>query len=228
LLVEAEARIAGCFSRALRQAGYASTTVGTAALALAVVERTRPDLILLDRVPDRGRSELCVDLRGRSDAPIVVLADSLEHADRDAASDAADDYVVKPHGTAEAMLRIRGVLRRARLADEARRSALRVGPLELDMAARRARLAGRDLRLSAKELELLARLARDAGRVVTRAQLMRDVWGDGERRRSERTLEVHVAMLRRKLGDDGAGARLIRTVRGVGFRLASEEELAAS
>jgi DNA-binding response OmpR family regulator len=228
LLAEEDRALAERFSRALRNAGFAPTAVGTAALALAVVERTQLDLILAGRVPDSDRRRLCTELRHRSGAPIVMLADSVEQADRDAARDGVDDYIVKPFGAAEAVVRIRAVLRRARQADEAHRAVLRVGPLELDTAARRARLEGTELRLSAKELDLLARLARDAGRVVTREQLMSDVWGvpdDGSR--SSRTLEVHVGMLRRKL-DDPAGPRFIRTVRGVGFRLVSEEELAGA
>jgi len=219
---------AEAFAHALRRSGFAPIAVDSAAQALAVAERAHHDLILVDAVPDSGQRELCTALRHHSDAPIVMLAESVEDADRDAAREGADDYVVKPFGTAEAIVRIRAVLRRTRRDKRPFRAFVRVGPLELDTATRRARLEGRELRLSAKELDLLARLARDAGRVVTREQLMRDIWSDGEGARSSRTLEVHVAMLRRKLDDDRAGPRLIHTVRGIGFRLASAEELAGA
>jgi two-component system, OmpR family, response regulator RegX3 len=103
---------------------------------------------------------------------------------------------------------------------------LLVGPLELDAAARRAWLDGEELQLARKEMDLLVRLMRDAGRVVTREDLMTDVW-DVNWFGSTKTLDVHVGWLRRKLGDDPATPRFIHTVRGVGFRFASDEELKA-
>jgi DNA-binding response OmpR family regulator len=103
-------------------------------------------------------------------------------------------------------------------------AALRVGPLEIDVGARRARLGDKPLTLARKEFDLLARLARDAGHVVTREALMTDVW-DTTWFGSTKTLDVHIGWVRRKLGDDCAHPRFIHTVRGIGFRFASDEEL---
>jgi DNA-binding response OmpR family regulator len=227
LVVEPQPAIAEPLVMALRQAGYETATVSTGADALALAPRLQPDLILVDRVPDSPRNELCTALRHRVEAAIVMLADSTAQADRDAARDGVDDYVVKPFGYAEAVVRVRAVLRRTRQEAGARAAIMRVGPLEIDTAARRVRLDGTTVRLSRKELDLLTRLARDAGRVVTRQHLLEDVWG-GTPPSSTRTLDVHIGLLRRKLGDERAHPRLIHTVRGVGFRLADEEELSAS
>ena len=138
----------------------------------------------------------------------------------------ADDYVVKPFSGAEVIARIRAVLRRTGGDRDAVPGELRVGPLELDVAARRARLAGEELQLSRKELDLLVRLVRDAGKVVSREDLMADVW-DVNWFGSTKTLDVHVGWLRRKLGDDPARPRFVHTVRGVGFRFASDRELSS-
>ena len=128
----------------------------------------------------------------------------------------ADDYVVKPFATGEVIARIRAVLRRGRGGAEPPRGDRRVMELRIDLGARRAWLADDELELTRKEFDLLARLARDAGRVVTRETLMSDVW-DLNWFGSTKTLDVHIAWLRRKLGDDPAAPRFIHTVRGVGF-----------
>jgi DNA-binding response OmpR family regulator len=134
----------------------------------------------------------------------------------------ADDYVVKPFATTEIVARIRAVLRRGQT-DRTQKDELTVRELRLDLLARRAWLAERELELTRKEFDLLARLARDAGRVVTRESLMSDVW-DMNWFGSTKTLDVHVTWLRRKLGDDPASPTYIHTVRGVGFRLVEPQE----
>jgi DNA-binding response OmpR family regulator len=134
----------------------------------------------------------------------------------------ADDYVVKPFSTAEVVARIRAVLRRSRAAAH-HSGELTVGDLRIDVAARRAWRSREELSLTRKEFDLLARLAEEAGRVVTRETLMSDVW-DMNWFGSTKTLDVHVAWLRRKLGDDPAAPSYIHTVRGVGFRLGGAEE----
>ena len=232
LFVEDEPSIAEPFSQALRRAGFETTTVGTAADALATAAEIDPDLVLLDlTLPDADGHEVCRDLRRRrGDVPIVMLTARGTESDRIAGLElGADDYVVKPFSGAEVIARIRAVLRRARgggAEREAVPDALRAGPLEIDVAARRARLGGEELQLSRKELDLLVRLMRDAGKVVSREDLMADVW-DVNWFGSTKTLDVHVGWLRRKLGDDPIAPRYILTVRGVGFRFASDEELAA-
>jgi two-component system response regulator RegX3 len=138
----------------------------------------------------------------------------------------ADDYVVKPFSGAEVIARIRAILRRstaAAPADEQPPEPIDVGPLHVDVAARRARLGEGELALSRKEFDLLAELVRNAGRVVTREQLMDRVW-DENWFGSTKTLDVHVRWLRQKLGDDPAAPRFLHTVRGVGFRFTAPEE----
>jgi DNA-binding response OmpR family regulator len=133
----------------------------------------------------------------------------------------ADDYVVKPFSSAEVIARIRAILRRGRRAAPPRTH--EIDGLSIDAASRRATLDGRELDLSRKEFDLLERLARDAGRVVSRDQLMTDVW-DTNWFGSTKTLDVHIGWLRRKLGDDPAAPRWIETVRGVGFRFRGPQE----
>jgi len=229
LFVEDEPSIAEPFSHALARAGFATTTVSTGAEALAAAERIAPDLVLLDlMLPDADGREVCRELRRRGDVPIVMLTARGTETDRVVGLElGADDYVVKPFSGAEVIARIRAVLRRTGRARDGQPAPapLRAGPLEVDVAARRARLDGAELQLARKELDLLIRLMRDAGRVVTREDLMAEVW-DENWFGSTKTLDVHVGWLRRKLGDDPAEPRFIHTVRGVGFRFAADEELA--
>jgi DNA-binding response OmpR family regulator len=236
LFVEDEPSIAEPFTRALARAGFATTTVGTAAGALETAARIEPDLVLLDlTLPDGDGREVCRELRRRGDVPIVMLTARGTETDRIVGLElGADDYVVKPFSGAEVIARIRAVLRRAGnggagAGPVSRGNAdtddvLRAGLLELDAGARRVWLDGEELQLARKELDLLARLMREAGRVVTREDLMADVW-DVNWFGSTKTLDVHIGWLRRKLGDDPAAPRFIHTVRGVGFRFASDEEL---
>jgi DNA-binding response OmpR family regulator len=135
----------------------------------------------------------------------------------------ADDYVVKPFSVAEVVARIRAVLRRAqpsRSADPRKA----IGELRIDLPARRVWRSEQEVDLTRKEFDLLARLVQDAGRVVTREALMSDVW-DMNWFGSTKTLDVHIAWLRRKLGDDPARPTYIHTVRGVGFRLSEPKEV---
>jgi len=233
LFVEDEPSIAEPFSQALRRAGFDTTTVGTAAGALETADQIDPDLVLLDlTLPDGDGREVCRELRRRGDVPIVMLTARGTETDRVVGLElGADDYVVKPFSGAEVIARIRAVLRRAGSgngganARDGTPETLQVGSLDVDVAARRVRLDGEELQLARKELDLLVRLMRDAGKVVSREDLMADVW-DVNWFGSTKTLDVHVGWLRRKLGDDPANPRFIHTVRGVGFRFASHEELA--
>lgn len=227
LLVEDRLELAAPLARALGRAGYATTTVGSGARALELATRRRFDLVLLDgALPDTDGHELRDALRERTGTPVVMLADSVGEADRDAWSDGAEDYIVKPVRDADAVARVRGVLRRS-VESASGGEILRAGPLILDTLVRQVHLHGRELKLPPKELALLTRLLRDAGRPVSRETLMRDVWGE-EANGSSRTLDVHVATLRSRLGDDPDAPRFIHTVRGVGFRLSSPEELRAA
>jgi DNA-binding response OmpR family regulator len=225
LVVEDEASISEPFAEALRRAGFEPVLTGTAAGALELAAEVDPDLVMLDlALPDGDGRDVCRELRRRSDVPIVMLTARGTEMDKIVGLElGADDYVVKPFSAAEVISRIRAVLRRSTRRDSAPGEPIRVGEVEIDPAARIARLCGAELDLSRKEFDLLAELMRNAGRVVTREDLMSRVW-DVNWFGSTKTLDVHIAWLRRKLGDDPARPTFIHTVRGVGFRLAADPE----
>jgi two-component system, OmpR family, response regulator RegX3 len=212
LVVEDEDAIAEPLEEGLRREGFSVTRVATGQAAL---DAPPADLVLLDlRLPDLDGYEVCRRLRARSDVPIIVVTAKGEEVDRVVGLElGADDYVVKPFGLRELVARIRAVLRRSerRPAD---REVLEVGQLRLDLRGRRAAIAGRELQLTAKEFDLLALLMRDPGAVVTKQRLLNEVW-DTNWYGLSKTVDVHVATLRKKLGDPG----LIETVRGIGLRL---------
>jgi DNA-binding response OmpR family regulator len=221
LLVEDEASIAEPFARALGREGFDAEVAATAAAARAAFARRRPSIVLLDlTLPDGDGRELCREWRRDTSVPIIMLTARGTETDRVVGLElGADDYVVKPFSVAEVAARIRAVLRRTQ--PDAPQP-VRLGGLTIDRATRRATLDDRDLGLTRKEFDLLARLARDGGRVVSREDLMSDVW-DENWFGSTKTLDVHIGFLRRKLGDDAADPRYLRTVRGVGFLLAAPD-----
>jgi len=227
LVVEDEESISQPFAEALRRAGFEAVVTATAAGAIALADSEEPDLVMLDlALPDGDGRDVCRELRRRSDVPIVMLTARGTEMDKIVGLElGADDYVVKPFSAAEVISRIRAVLRRSapRENGAATMKPITIGELELDNAARIARFRGEELDLSRKEFDLLAVLMRDAGRVVTREDLMSEVW-DTNWFGSTKTLDVHIGWLRRKLGDDPADPTYIETVRGVGFRFAAPEE----
>ena len=211
LIVEDEDAIAEPLAEGLRREGF---FVDRAATGQAALDAAEPDLVLLDvGLPDTDGLSVCRELRRRSQVPIIMVTAKGEEIDRVVGLElGADDYIVKPFGFRELHARIRAVMRR--LGDRPRPRALRTGPLEIDVRARRASVHGRELDLTPKEFDLLALLARDPGAVVSRAEILEEVWQTtwfG----SAKTIDVHVASLRKKLGDP----TWIETVRGVGLRL---------
>jgi two-component system, OmpR family, response regulator RegX3 len=224
LLVEDERSIAEPFARALQRAGFRTAVARTAGEAISQFAECDPDVILLDlTLPGGDGRDVCRRIRRESGVPIIMVTASGTVTDRVVGLElGADDYVVKPFATGEVIARIRAVLRRGQ-ASPAAASVLRVQDLRIDPGARRAWRGGGELELTRKEFDLLVRLARDAGRVVTRETLMSDVW-DVNWFGSTKTLDVHVAWLRRKLHDDPTQPTYIQTARGVGFRLAAEPE----
>jgi two-component system response regulator RegX3 len=228
LLVEDEESISEPFSRALAREGFEAVIARTAADALRLAALVEPELVLLDlMLPDGDGRDVCRELRRRSDTPIIMLTARGTETDRIVGLElGADDYVVKPFSSPEVIARIRAVLRRSRRDDDGEARLLR-GELEIDAGARRVRVGDNDLDLARKEFDLLVALAEAAGRVLTRDHLMATVW-DENWFGSTKTLDVHVGTLRRKLGDDPASPRYIHTVRGVGFRFATDEELRSS
>ena len=224
LLIEDERSIAEPFATALARRGFRPSVAHTGAEAMELATTIRPEVVLLDlALPDVDGRDLCQRLRGSSDVPIIMVTASGTVVDRVLGLElGADDYVVKPFAVDEVVARIRAVLRRGRSATAG--DELHVGELRIDLGARRVWRAQAEIELTRKEFDLLTRLARDAGRVVTRESLMADVW-DMNWFGSTKTLDVHIAWLRRKLGDDPAAPEYIHTVRGVGFRLAADREL---
>jgi two-component system, OmpR family, response regulator RegX3 len=228
LFVEDEASIYEPFSRALERAGFDPTVVRTAAGALETAERLKPSLVLLDlTLPDGDGLDVCRELQRRSDVPILMLTARGTETDKIIGLGlGADDYVVKPFSGDEVIARIKAILRRSERDRNGKpASPSLIGELEIDPAARRALLHGQELSLTRKEFDLLERLVRDAGRVVTREDLMSEIW-DTNWFGSTKTLDVHIGWLRKKLGDDPVDPRYIHTVRGVGFRFAAPEEVA--
>jgi two-component system response regulator RegX3 len=225
LIVEDEESISEPFARALARVGFRTKVARTGAEAIELVSALEPDVVLLDlALPDQDGRDVCRRLRQESAVPIIMVTASGALTDRVAGLElGADDYVVKPFSVAEVVARIRAVLRRVR-PEPPVGGQVTIGELRIDVPARRVWRDGQEVDLTRKEFDLLARLVQDAGRVVTREALMSDVW-DVNWFGSTKTLDVHIAWLRRKLGDDPARPTYIHTVRGVGFRLAEPGEV---
>jgi two-component system response regulator RegX3 len=226
LLVEDEESITTPLAEALEREGFATEIARTAAEALELGRRVRPELVLLDlMLPDGSGFDVCRELRASSPVPIIILSARGEEADRVVGLElGADDYVVKPFSAREVIARVRAVLRRTSAPPAAASGPLEVGEVRLDVSRRSVTLAGEPLELSRKEFDLLALLMREAGSVVGRERLIDEVW-DVNWFGSTKTLDVHVSGLRKKLRDDPAEPRYLHTVRGVGFRFAGADEV---
>ncbi len=212
LVVEDDAAISEPLAEGLRREGFDVTCVGTAEAALAA---DLPDLVLLDLgLPDGHGFDVCRQLRARSTVPIIIVTARDDEIDRVAGLElGADDYVVKPFGFRELVARIRAVSRR--VGSQTAASALqRLGDLEIDRRAHRVSLSGIEIALTPKEFDLLSVLASDPGAMVTRREILAEVW-DPHWYGTSKTVDVHIASLRRKLGHP----EWIETSRGVGFRL---------
>ena len=213
LLVEDDDAIAEPLTSGLGRHGFQVSRVRTGAGALAAPPH---EVVLLDLgLPDMDGIDVCRRLRASSAVPIIVVTARSEEIDRVLGLElGADDYVVKPFGFRELVARIRAVTRRTQPVAGPVEGPQRLGRLELDRRQRLVRLDGAEVILTAKEFDLLALLAEDPGAVFTRDQILEQVW-DPHWFGPTKTLDVHVASLRKKLGDPG----WIETVRGVGFRL---------
>ena len=218
LVVEDDAILGGGLRQALDAHGYRASWARTGAEALELA-RDPYDIVLLDlTLPDLDGVEVCRRLRaGRPRLAIVMLTARREEIDVIVGLDAgADDYLTKPFRLGELLARIRAHARR--LGPDVPAERLVVGDLELDRAARRVWLDGRELELRPKEFDLLALLIAEAGRAVPREQIMAEVW-DEHWFGSTKTLDMHIAALRRKLGEQPERPGRITTLRGVGYRL---------
>jgi two-component system response regulator RegX3 len=226
LLVEDEESITTPLAEALERDGFHTEVAHTVSDGLAKGRSVRPDLVLLDiGLPDGSGLDVCRELRAGSSVPIIILSARGEEADRIVGLElGADDYVVKPFSAREVIARIRAVLRRAGAPVGAGEGPIQIGGVRLDQAKRTVTIDGVPVDLARKEYDLLALLMREAGNVVQRERLIDEVW-DVNWFGSTKTLDVHVSALRKKLDDDPSRARYLHTVRGVGFRFASPDEL---
>ncbi len=218
LLIEDDPGIRTALSRALTARGHAVQSAPNGLDGLQLLLKSAPEVVVLDLgLPDVNGERLLGMIRAVDDVPIIVatarddegLIVSLLNA-------GADDYIVKPFDPAHLEARIRAVLRRSGATDEVPPAPLKVGGLTVDPGRRFAEIDGRPVELTRLEFDLLAYLAAHPGRVVSRKELLREVW---QRTDSARTVDVHLSWLRRKLGDDPETPRFIHVHRGVGVLL---------
>ena len=218
VIIEDDQRIRELMARVLAEKGYEVEGAGTALDGLQRIVQLSPDVVVLDMgLPDLDGAELLKMIRAVTDVPVVVA--TARSADRDVIRtlDAgADDYLVKPFSVDQLEARVRAVLRRS--SNEAVQPSIEVGELRLDPGARVATLGGTTLQLSPKEFDLLAYLAERKGTVVSKRQLMAEVWRQPYGG-SEKTVDVHISWLRKKLGESAAESRYLETVYGVGVKL---------
>lgn len=238
LVVDDEAVLADTIAYNLVQEGYQVITAADGTSALNAVHNEHPDLIVLDiMLPGVDGLEVCRQLRREDETatvPIIMLTAKSDEIDKVVGLEVgADDYVTKPFGRRELLARVRALLRRAdypsttqeRLSPQendvesqpvSRNKELVAGPLRIDLASRQINCRGQDLELQPKQFDLLTYLVRNRGTVLTRDQLLHNVWGY-DYAGDTRTVDVHIRWLREKLEEDPANPKLIQTVRGVGY-----------
>lgn len=214
LVVDDELPIVELVTGYLSREGYEVASVGDGAAALEMARRVAPDVVVLDlMLPGVDGIEVCRQLRIFSDAYVIMLTAKSEEVDKLVGlAVGADDYLTKPFSPRELVARIKALLRRPRATLQHSRG------LAVDAARREARVDDRAVELTRTEFDILAALAREPGIVVSRSELLGRVWG--LEYDDDHLVDVHVANLRRKLGDDAEQPRFIETVRGVGYRLA--------
>lgn len=219
LVVEDDPQVRSALLRALTERGYATSSAAGGMAGLEAAVQNRPDLVVIDLgLPDVDGYEVLRMLRAVSTVPVIVATAREDESEIVRALDGgADDYLVKPFSAGQLEARVRAVLRRT--ADGVRRAEpITVGGLVVDPEARTASLDGRPLELTPREFDLLGYLVERAGRVVTKRELLAEVWRQPYGG-AEKTVDVHLSWLRRKLGETAQEPRYLRTVRSVGVRL---------
>ena len=219
VLIEDDPAIRTALERALSRRGHAVYAAPTAMAGLELVTSRSPDVVVLDLgLPDVDGTQVLGMIRGISAVPVIVATARDDENEMVRVLDlGADDYVVKPFSAEQLEARLRAVLRRGRTTDDPD-PALTVGGLSVDRSTRVVTLDGRPLDLTRMEFDLLAYLAGRAGRVVSKRQLMAEVWQQPYGG-ADKTVDVHLSWLRRKLGETAAEPRFLQTVRGVGVKL---------
>jgi two-component system, OmpR family, response regulator RegX3 len=219
LVVEDEDSISDALSYLLRKEGYEVTVAADGDAALTEFDRTGHDLVLLDlMLPGTSGTEVCRALRSRSSVPVIMVTAKDSEVDKVVGLElGADDYVTKPFSSRELVARVRAVLRRTGEAAEESTAVIEAGPVRMDVDRHTVTVDGEATKLPLKEFELLELLLRNAGRVLTRGQLIDRVWG-ADYVGDTKTLDVHVKRLRAKVEPDPANPRHIVTVRGLGYK----------
>ncbi|MEP7035920.1 MAG: response regulator transcription factor [Dermatophilaceae bacterium] len=219
LLVEDEESFSDPLSYLLRREGYEVTVAQTGPAALEDFDREGADLVLLDlMLPGLSGMDVCRALRQRSSVPVIMLTAKDSEIDKVVGLElGADDYVTKPYSSRELLARIKAVLRRGQEPEDLKPATLESGPVRMDVERHTVTVNGERTPLPLKEFELLEMLLRNAGRVLTRMQLIDRVWGS-DYVGDTKTLDVHVKRLRTKLEADPASPQLIVTVRGLGYK----------
>ena len=222
LVVEDEESFSDALSYMLRREGYEAVVAGNGIDALAEFDRGGADIVLLDlMLPGLSGTEVCRSLRSRSAVPIIMLTAKDTEIDKVVGLElGADDYVTKPYSARELLARIRAVLRRGTEADLPPDATLAAGPVRMDVERHTVVVGGETVSLPLKEFDLLELLLRNAGRVLTRGQLIDRVWG-ADYVGDTKTLDVHVKRLRAKIEPDPATPKWLVTVRGLGYKFES-------
>jgi DNA-binding response OmpR family regulator len=220
LVVEDDPAIVHLLTEYLGREGFEVDVAVNGEGGVEAARHARPDVIILDlMLPGIDGIEVCRRVRAFSDAYILILTARGEEVDRVIGlSVGADDYVVKPFSPRELAARVHALLRRPRHDQEVEEPVRRLGLLVIDPAAREVTLDGAHVDLTRTEFDLLATLSARPGTVFERRQLLKHVWG-GDWYSDDHVIDVHMANLRRKLGDDPVASRYVRTVRGVGYRM---------
>ncbi len=222
LVVEDEESFSDALSYMLRREGYEVEVAGNGIEALTSFDRSGADLVLLDlMLPGLSGTEVCRELRNRSHVPIIMVTARDTEVDKVVGLElGADDYVTKPFSSRELVARIRAVLRRGMEPEELMLNVVEAGPVRMDVERHVVSVDGQQVQLPLKEFDLLELLLRNAGRVLTRGQLIDRVWG-ADYVGDTKTLDVHVKRLRAKIEPDPATPKYLVTVRGLGYKFES-------
>ena len=221
LIVEDEETLAEAISFLLAKEGFEVSVAASGPEAIAQFDKSGADLILLDlMLPGLSGTEVCRQIRTKSTVPIIMLTAKDSEIDKVVGLEiGADDYVTKPYSSRELIARIRAVLRRGEILDTADEgTVLEVGPVRMDTDRHVISINGTQVAIPLKEFELLEFLMRNAGRVLTRLQLIDRVWGS-DYVGDTKTLDVHIKRLRAKIEKDPANPEYIQTVRGMGYKM---------
>ena len=223
LVVEDEESFSDALSFMLRREGYDVGVAADGAAALDEFDRHGADLVLLDiMLPGISGTEVCRTLRQKSTVPIIMVTAKDGEVDKVVGLElGADDYVTKPFSSRELVARIRAVLRRRGEPEEMLPATLEAGPVRIDVDRHVVAVRGQTIAMPLKEFDLLELLVRNAGRVLTRGQIIDRVWGS-DYVGDTKTLDVHVKRLRAKIEVDPPDPRLILTVRGLGYKFEAE------